>query len=335
MSGLRYYLLSVIQTFALKKREKIIIAVTVKKAFEVYFKPMNQRSLILRAFYFSRDAVPTVPVLVRAYRCSSVSLFSLLVAAVLSLRGLHAEDAKLPVTNSSPRTVLMPIREAVISSLVEARLNLHKFKEGERFKEGDILCEIDEQVFRQRFVKGESELKEARAALIFAERNLERTKLLHSRGMQGLQDVEKSEFEFETAKSKLSFHEANMKLAEQDLASCRIKAPFSGRLVKVLIQEHEFVRTGQPLLQIIDDNFLLAVVHLPSSDMESVKIGQSMEVSVDETGTVHTGKVDVISGEIDSASRTFEVKILVDNSEGKLSAGMSGRLIWPLGDKPK
>jgi RND family efflux transporter MFP subunit len=239
----------------------------------------------------------------------------------------HTDNSAAAEENSSPRTVLFSLREAVISSLVEARVNRHNFKEGERFKANDVLTELDEETFRQRLLKSESALVEAKAATGFAERNLVRTKALHARGMLGLQDVERCEFEVETAKSKQTFHEANVKLAEQDLAACRISAPFPGRLVKILVQEHEFVKMGQPLLQIIDDYRLLAIAHLPSSGISNIKIGQVISINVDETGTVHSGKVYVISGEVDSASRTFEIKILIENPDGKLSSGMSGRLV--------
>ena len=35
----------------------------------------------------------------------------------------------------------------------------------------------------------------------------------------------------------------------------------------------------------------------------------------------------MISGEIDPGSRTFEIKVLLDNRDRKLAAGMSGKLM--------
>ena len=41
----------------------------------------------------------------------------------------------------------------------------------------------------------------------------------------------------------------------------------------------------------------------------------------------HKGKIYKISGVIDPGSRTFEIKVLLDNSKGTLAAGMSGVLL--------
>ncbi|MEA1926938.1 MAG: HlyD family efflux transporter periplasmic adaptor subunit, partial [Candidatus Auribacterota bacterium] len=102
--------------------------------------------------------------------------------------------------------------------------------------------------------------------------------------------------------------------------------PFNGRLVEKLVNEYEYVRTGQPLMKIIDDNQLLAVMHLPSSEKNKIKLGQAMKIKIDETKTSHQGKIYKISGVIDPGSRTFEIKVLLDNKKGSLSAGMSGIL---------
>ena len=139
--------------------------------------------------------------------------------------------------------------------------------------------------------------------------------------------LEKSELERDIAASKLNFSVANMKMAEIDLKACRLVAPFPGRLIKKLVQEHEFVRASQQVINIIDDYQLLAVMHLPSSEINKVAIGKRMRVWIDETRTEHEGTVNVISGEIDPGSRTFEIKVLIDNRDRKLAAGMSGKLM--------
>jgi RND family efflux transporter MFP subunit len=263
---------------------------------------------------------------------NTVKILVLSVAmGVFFFSGLNSRAVEAAADGTAVKIVLFPFREAILSSMVETAVRSHKFKEGERFKDSDTLIDLNDDTFKERLIKAKSACIESRAGVAFAEKNLSRTKDLHRRGLQGLQDVERCELEVDIANSKQMFQDANLKLAEQDLNSCHIAAPFAGRLVKKLLQEHEFVKVGQLLIQIIDDNRLLAVMHLPSSERNQVKIGESQSVQVDETGTVHTGTVYEIGGEIDYGSRTFEIKLLVDNRDGALSAGMSGHLIPPKG----
>ena len=241
-----------------------------------------------------------------------------------------AENYDLPV-----KAVLFPFREAVIPALADSRVMKYNFYEGEKFKKGDILARLDKTVYKQRLLKIEASVKEAKAGLTFAKRNNIRTQELFKKGIQGHQEKERAELEEEIADAKYLSAKASLIVAERDLALCDIAAPFDGRLVQRLVNEFEFVRTGQPLMRIIEDNKLLAVMHLPSFEKNKIKLGQKMKLKIDETGTVHQGKIYKISGVIDPGSRTFEIKVLLDNKDGKLSAGMSGLLLKDKKSKAK
>jgi RND family efflux transporter MFP subunit len=236
-----------------------------------------------------------------------------------------AEDAQ--AEEYPTKVVIFPFRQAVISAEVDTAVKQYKFKEGECFKEGDVIALLDDKVYQQKYEKAKSAQLESEASMQFALKNFKRNEEMYQKGIQGMQDLEKSELEKDIAASKLAFSVANMKMAEIDLKACRLAAPFSGRLIKKLVQEHEFVRASQQVINIIDDYQLLAVMHLPSSEINKVAIGKSMRVWIDENRTEHEGTIYVISGEIDPGSRTFEIKVLIDNRDRKLAAGMSGKLM--------
>ncbi|MFA7231600.1 MAG: efflux RND transporter periplasmic adaptor subunit [Victivallaceae bacterium] len=248
--------------------------------------------------------------------------------AVSGVNGLAAEiDVSTGYTGLPVKTVLFPFRQAVISSIVDTQVKSYKFKEGERFQDNALLIELDDSIYLQKLDRAKSAYLEANTSMDFADKNCKRSQEMFEKGIQGRQELEKSELDLQVSKAKLEFAVANMKLAEIELKACRISAPFKGRLIKKIVQEHEYVRSGQPLMNVIDDNLLLAVVHLPSEEKKLVSVGQAMWIKIDETGTVHNGKVYEIAGDVDPGSRTFELKILLDNREGALSAGMSGELM--------
>jgi membrane fusion protein (multidrug efflux system) len=225
------------------------------------------------------------------------------------------------------KAVIFPFRQAVISADVDTAVKQYNVKEGECFKEGDVIGLLDDKVYQQKYEKAKSAQLESEASMQFAQKNFKRNEEMYQKGIQGMQDLEKSELERDIAASKLNFSVANMKMAEIDLKACRLIAPFAGRLIKKLVQEHEFVRASQQVINIIDDYQLLAVMHLPSSEINKVAIGKNMRIWIDETRTEHEGTIYMISGEIDPGSRTFEIKVLIDNRARKLAAGMSGKLM--------
>jgi len=245
----------------------------------------------------------------------------------------HALAETAPAETEMPvKIVLFPFHEAIVSSTIPAKVVSYKVKEGQTFASGETIACLDDRNYRQAFFKAKAAVLEAQSGFKFAESNLARTKELFSKNAIGLQELDQATLERDVADSKLQYANANFELAKIDLDACSIKVPFNGRLTKKTIRENEYIGVGQPLLEAIDDSSLLAVMHLPAAYSRAIKIGDEMSFKVDETGAICKGKVFTTSGRIDFESRTFEVKLLVENSSRALTAGMSGVLL-PVGGK--
>lgn len=250
------------------------------------------------------------------------SIVILLITVTLSIQLFSDDINDLPI-----KIVLFPFRQAVISAEVDASVKEYRYNEGEIFKQGDIITKLDDRAYMQKLERAKAAKLEAESGVQFSEKSYLRNLDMYKKGIQGMQELEKSELDKDVSQSKLNFAVANMKMAELDLNACKLIAPFPGRLVKKQVQEHEFIRVGQPIVSIIDDNQLLAVMHLPSEEITTVKIGMKMKILVDETKGEHEGTINTISGEIEPGSRTFEIKVLINNSKHQLTAGMSGKLL--------
>jgi RND family efflux transporter MFP subunit len=236
--------------------------------------------------------------------------------------GERRERTKVPV-----RVVLFPVKHAVISARVDSFIKHYSLLEGEEFKKGDQLATLEDNFYKQMFLRAKSACQEKESALKYSTSNLKRNEDLFRQGIAGHKELESSKLELESTQAQLDFTKANMEIARLNLEDCRIIAPFDGRLSKKVVADFEYVRAGQQLMEIIDDNQLLAVMYLPSLMKKSISKDMEMEFKIDETGSIHIGRVYEIAGEIDPRSRTFEVKALINNYDKKLSSGMSGVLI--------
>ncbi len=225
------------------------------------------------------------------------------------------------------KIVLFPIQETTVASLVDSFIETICFKEGVEFKKGDTLVKLDKSLYRQAYNVAKSRLTGAEAAFKYAENIYKHNIELYKKNAIGSQELEKSEMDKIEALSNLEQAKANLTISEIKLNSCSVKAPFSGRAIVKELNEYDYVRTGQPILHIINDNQLLAAMNLSSSKLNKVKLGMSIELKIDETGTKCTGRVYEIAGSINPSSRTFEVKVVIDNKDKKLLAGMSGKLL--------
>lgn len=243
-------------------------------------------------------------------------------ATALAADEINQLTAELPV-----RVVFFPFREAIISTRVDSVILKYNYREGELFKANAILVELDSSRYKQIKNQVAAEYSEAKDQVIYFTKLYQSNFDLFKQGMQGEQVIAKNRLDMDTRKSSVIIVKAKLQLAELNVAACSIVAPFAGRMGSKTIKEHEFIRTGQPMFSIIDDNKLLAVVNIPQQRLKEIKIGEKMNITLDNSKYVCSGTVYEISPTLDYSSGTFAAKILIDNSKHILKAGMTGVLI--------
>ena len=218
-----------------------------------------------------------------------------------------------PAYGEAVKAVLFPFREAVIAARAESTLLPYRFKLGEPFKTGEVLTALDDS----RYVL---EVRRATEQADFARAVFEDKKQLRDKNFTSDYELKKAEFDLSVAESSL----ADAKL---NLSYCIVKAPFAGKLAEIRTQEYETVRPGQPLFRIIDDNRLLAVMNVPLNDVALTTVGNPVVVSVSGMDRKAKGTVYEVAPQADHRTGTVRIRVLIDNGDGKLRAGMTGELI--------
>jgi multidrug efflux pump subunit AcrA (membrane-fusion protein) len=117
---------------------------------------------------------------------------------------------------------------------------------------------------------------------------------------------------------------AAIRIAELNVRSCRIAAPFSGRVVGVMVNEHENVFPNDKLVSLLDDTSLEIELVLPSSSLSWLKKKSPFSFTVDETRRGYAAKIKEIGANVDAASQTIKVIGAFDKLPSEVLAGMSG-----------
>lgn len=133
-----------------------------------------------------------------------------------------------------------------------------------------------------------SEVQQAEAQLSFLEGELERATSLARRGTISTRSFEKAKLDFETAKAALESSKASLIMRKRELERAQaeltgrsdntvccvdVRAPVSGRILRVLTESEQVVQAGTPLLEIGDPSDLEIVADLLSSDAVRIRPG--------------------------------------------------------------
>lgn len=198
---------------------------------------------------------------------------------------------------------IQPKRSVDISTDVMGRVVRLEVREGGLVREGDLLLVIDPtrleaQVRQARARLAEARSREAqrRADHLQAAREWDRIRQLKERTPDLVTDqeaerartqAEVAEASWTAARSAVEQAEAALEEAEDQLAKTVIRAPMSGRVTRVNVEQGETAvvgtmnNPGSLLLTIADLSLMEAVVEVDETDIPLVSPGDSAVVEVD------------------------------------------------------
>lgn len=107
-----------------------------------------------------------------------------------------------------------------------------------------------------------------------------------------------------------------------DLSDTAIYSPMNGVVLKKLYSSGETVAAGYPVVAIGNINSVYVEVGVSDKYINSIKQGQNANIYVYGTNKEYIGTVEEIGSLADSTTRTFNVKIRVDNQNGEIRPGM-------------
>ena len=259
--------------------------------------------------------------------------FSPLVVAVVGLIGLlvylnmPSEQQKKQRRFGSTPVVLHQVQNAEFAVTVEAlgtakaneaiSLTAQKsdviqsisFEDGQRVKQGQLLLTLNNREEQARVNELEINLQEAK-------RQLTRITNLAKESVASEQILDEQQ-------ARVKALQAQLEVANAQLAELELRAPFDGVLgirqvsVGALVGPGDEITTLDDLHQVKVD-FNIAENHLPS-----VSVGQKVSsTSVAYPGQLFEGLISSIDSRVDPVTRAIQIRAIIDNPDYKLRPGM-------------
>ncbi len=208
------------------------------------------------------------------------------------------------------RGQLSPLHHTVLSSEIAANVQMLELREGDEFKKDQLVAELNCAVYRAKLENAVTAVETAR--------------LSYGVNLRLSQLDANSVMDLEHAAAKLAEAEAQSTVMEVTVSKCEIRAPFSGRVVKRLAEPHQYVRPGDPLLEILDPHSLEIRLIIPSRWMNWLKKGSRLKFHVEENNKAYPAGVIRIGTQVDPVSQSVPVAAGIKGTYSELLPGMSG-----------
>jgi membrane fusion protein (multidrug efflux system) len=223
--------------------------------------------------------------------------------------------ARARVADMEVRLLVVADQESTISAPAAARVAAVDVRLGDAVSADRPLVRFEcaEALARREVVAAE-----AQAARLQHEAKLR---------LQGLQSA--AEIEVSLAAAAVDRAQAQVRMADAQIAQCAVRAPFEGRIARIHVKAGQSVTAGTPIIDVVGSGALKARVNAPSRWLSWLRQGERLEAVIEETGRRHAMRVARIAGRVDAVSQTIEIEATFDGGVGELLPGMSGRVLLP------
>lgn len=230
-------------------------------------------------------------------------------------------DRTLPVVGT-----LFAKDEANVAAQVQGVVQKTAVEFGDRVVEGQEIAQIDTETYAALARQAEAEQAVNRAAFVNAERELARQLELERSGVASPSAIDAARAAADSARGALASSEAAQQVAALNLAHSHVRAPFDGAVADRIASRGDFMTPGKPMFRIVNDAVLKYIVQAPEAYAGQVVRDQEVVFTVDAfPSQPFTGRVFLISPQINTGTRAFAFGALVPNADRKLKANTFAR----------
>jgi RND family efflux transporter MFP subunit len=236
------------------------------------------------------------------------------------------KKARPPVNVVTLVLVPMPIRDrlnlpAVVAPWVElqivaevrGKVTEKAVQEGETINKGDMIAKIDFRDYKNAFQSTKSNYTLALA-------DLKRLEKLYKEKVTPQSQLDNAVTMVENTK-------ALMDNAALDLERCTIKAPISGIVNHLFIEEGQYLDVADPVAEILQIDRVKVSVGIPESDVDAVRRVNHFMVRIDAlAGRNFQAKKHFFSRTADPMARLYNLDLVLENPNGDILPDMFARV---------
>jgi membrane fusion protein (multidrug efflux system) len=289
-----------------------------------------------------------------AHRCATACFTIIVLDCLIGIGHAQQLEAVRVVSRPLNQTVILPGEftpylsvaiHAKVAGFVQ-RVNVDR---GSVVKEGQLLATIIAPELTAQHAEAEAKMQtaeaqraEAEARVAAAQSTYERMKAASATpGVIAGNELIQAEKQLDAERAKatgdgsaVEAARAAVKAIEELEAYLKVTAPFAGVVTTRNVHPGALVGTGEsslPMFELETVNDLRLVVPVPEAEVGGIVKGAKVAFSVPAyPSETFSGTVTRIARSINTKTRTMPVELDVDNTSGRLAAGMYPAVKWPI-----
>ena len=246
-----------------------------------------------------------------------------LLLALFSTTSLAQGQVTLPAPSSTG--VVVPDRSVTLAAKMVGRVAAISADEGDFVDAGDILIDIADAELRANLSAAQARLRMEELNWAHQGKLAERIRNLREQGTVSAENLDDANFKVNAAEQNVAGAKAEVSRARAMLGESKIRAPFSGVIVRKNVETGDVTSPGEPLLILEDHSTLKFRTSVKERDIARIENGQTIKVTIDALDDLALeATVNKIIPSGDLSTHEFVVEATLPEKD-KLYPGMFGK----------
>ncbi|OYP31162.1 efflux RND transporter periplasmic adaptor subunit [Rhodopirellula sp. MGV] len=228
-----------------------------------------------------------------------------------------------------------PRYDILLAATEIGRLDSVDVEVGDVIEEGQVVAKLEDGLQAEAVatadwrskMRGETDAAEADVKL--KELRLQQLRSLEEQSMARPDELKRAMADWEIAKARQlaaqeqdQLRQLELRRYQLQLERRKIKAPMRGVVAEVFHAPGEYITPADPaVIRLVVNEQLYGVFNIPVEEISMIRQGDIVSVHVMSVSTSINATVESIAPDIDGESGTIEVRVLIDNRDGKLRSG--------------
>ncbi len=202
---------------------------------------------------------------------------------------------------------------------------------GDKVKKGDTIARMDPTDFSLQLQNAQATAAQSRAMERNAKATYERTQALYENQNASKQDLDSDRTQYDSGRAAFESANQQVRLRQRQLGYTHLKAPASGTLATVDIEQNEYVQAGELVATLLVGEQIEVSVSVPESIIRRIERGAEAQARFNSLGgKTFAGTVTEVGVSSVAGATTFPVTVRLTEGQDKLRAGMAADVTFLL-----
>lgn len=219
---------------------------------------------------------------------------------------------------------------------LDGKIIERKVEVGSFVKKGQLLARLDAADTQLNTSAAFANVQAAEADFALAQAELNRQQQLFNKHFISASALDVREAQLKTAAAKLAQTKAQANVLANQTQYTHLTADRDGVVTMIHAEPGQVVKIGDIVAKVADTHALEVLVAVPESQIPKVMVQQEVSLRLwAARQNVYSGTVREISPAAESTTRTFDVRVTINEPDNTVKLGMTAEVKFPQSDNPQ